>query len=84
MINQPGHFFDRVAARDAGAAGVLPAFVFVDDVTGRYFLADTAVVAGATRVYFHDRDDYPGRVSLDTAGDGARTATLFGDDVVQL
>lgn len=80
--NQPGHFFDRVAAKDASAAGFRKAYPFRDDVTGRYFLSDTTIVAGATRVYFKDEPD--GRVHLDDDPVDARMATLFGDVTVQL
>lgn len=80
--NQPGHFFDRVAAKDAGAAGIRKVYVMHSTATGRYFLSDTAVVAGATRVYFHDEVD--GRAHLDTTEAGARSATLFGSVTVQL
>lgn len=81
---QPAHFFDRLPAKDGAAAGMQRAYVHRRDSDGRYFLADTTIVAGATRVYFQDRDDYTGRVQLDTDGAGARIATLYGANVVVL
>lgn len=81
MATQPGHFFDRVPAKDAAAAGVPRAYPFRDDVTGRYFLADSIAVAGATRVYF--KSGAGDSVHLDDA-EGDRTAILFGTNRVQL
>lgn len=81
---QPAHFFDRVPAKQSAAAGIVRAYVQRRDSDGRYFLSDTAFVEGAALVYFQDRDDYAGQVSLDTEGEGARTATLYGADVVLL
>lgn len=83
MAEQPAHFFDRLPAKDGAAAGVRRAYIMQRDADGHLFFSDTAIVAGATRVYLHDRAGYAGRASFDTEGDGARTATLFGD-VVQL
>lgn len=84
MIVQPAHFFDRLPAKEGAAAGVRRAYIFQRDSDGHIFFSDTAIVAGATRVYLHDRVGYAGRTSFDTEGEGARTATLFGGDVVQL
>lgn len=84
-INQPAHFFDRLPAKDAAAAGIKKAYVQRRESDGHYFLSDTAFVDGATRVYFQDRDEYAGRVVLDDVSSASdRTATLFGDDLVQL
>lgn len=83
-IQQPAHFFDRLPAKEAAAAGVHQAYVFRRTSNGRYFLADSPAVAGAERVYFKNRDDYAGQVSLDEEPVDTRAAVLIGTDIVLL
>lgn len=83
-IQQPAHFFDRLPAKEAAAAGIHQAYLFRRTSDGRYFLGDTPAVDGAERVYFKDRGDYAGQVSLDEEPVDARAAVLYGTDIVLL
>ncbi len=78
-INQPGHFFDRLPAKDGAFAGRSLAYLFRDTTTGRYFFADSVTVAGATRAYLTDGTG--GRVHVNDAATGARSLTRYGATV---